>query len=34
MVYYGQPSRLADDTEDRIVSTVRRLLPATFAARR
>jgi hypothetical protein len=34
MVFYGQPSRLADATEDRIISTVRELLPATFAARR
>ena len=34
MVYYGQPSRLADNTEDRIVSTVRQLLPGTFASRR
>jgi neutral ceramidase len=30
MVYYGQPSRLADDTEDRIVRAVRKLLPSTF----
>ena len=33
MVFYGQPARLADDTEDRIVSTVRKLLPRTFASR-
>jgi hypothetical protein len=34
MVYYGQPARLADETEDRIISTVHRLLPRGFAARR
>jgi neutral ceramidase len=34
MVYYGQPARLADSTEDRIVATVRELLPRAFAARR
>jgi hypothetical protein len=34
MVFYGQPGRLADDTEDRIVSTVRALLPRSFASRR
>jgi hypothetical protein len=34
MVFYGQPSRLADDTEDRIVSTVIGLLPATLTSRR
>ena len=34
MVFYGQPARLADDTEDRIVSTVRTLLPRSFASRR
>jgi hypothetical protein len=33
MVYYGQPARLADDTEDRIIATVRRLLPRTFTPR-
>jgi hypothetical protein len=30
MVFYGQPARLADDTEERIISTVRGLLPETF----
>lgn len=34
MVFYGQPARLAEDTEDRIVATVRSLLPSSFAARR
>jgi neutral ceramidase len=34
MVYYGQPARLADGTEDRIISTVRELLPPAFASRR
>ena len=33
MVFYGLPARLADDTEDRIISTVRRLLPRTFTSR-
>jgi hypothetical protein len=33
MVFYGQPGRLADDTEDRIISTVRRLLPRAFTSR-
>ena len=33
MVFYGQPARLADDTEDRIIATVRKLLPQTFASR-
>ena len=33
MVYYGQPARLADETEDRIVATVHTLLPRSFAAR-
>ncbi|MBL9188677.1 MAG: neutral/alkaline non-lysosomal ceramidase N-terminal domain-containing protein [Opitutaceae bacterium] len=31
MDYYGFPTRLADDTEDRIVRTVHELLPAAFA---
>jgi hypothetical protein len=31
MVYYGQPARLADGTEDRIVGAVRELLPPAFA---
>ncbi len=30
MDYYGLPTRLAEDTEDRIVRTVHDLLPATF----
>ncbi len=30
MDYYGWPTRLAEDTEDRIVRTVHDLLPATF----
>ena len=34
MVFYGQPARLGDDTEDRIISTVRTLLPRSFASRR
>ena len=34
MVYYGQPARLADETEDRIIATVHELLPRGFAARR
>ena len=34
MVFYGQPSRLGDGTEDRIISTVRQLLPSSFTARR
>jgi hypothetical protein len=34
MVFYGQPSRLGDGTEDRIISTVRSLLPATFTSQR
>jgi len=33
MVYYGQPSRLADGTEDRIIGAVRDLLPAGFQRR-
>ena len=33
MVYYGQPARLADDTEDRIIATVHTLLPRSFGAR-
>jgi hypothetical protein len=33
MVYYGHPAPLAEGTEDRIVSTVRDLLPAAFHAR-
>jgi hypothetical protein len=31
MDYYGFPTRLADDTEERIVRTVHELLPAGFA---
>ncbi|MSU49756.1 MAG: hypothetical protein EXS37_11840 [Opitutus sp.] len=31
MDYYGLPTRLAEDTEDRIVGTVHALLPAEFA---
>ncbi len=31
MDYYGFPTRLAEDTEDRIVRTVHELLPAGFA---
>jgi hypothetical protein len=34
MIYYGQPARLADDSEDRIITTVHTLLPRSFAARR
>ena len=34
MVYYGQPARLADETEDRIIATVHTLLPRSFSARR
>ena len=34
MVYYGQPARLADNTEDRIVAAVRDLLPQAFSSRR
>jgi hypothetical protein len=34
MVFYGQPSRLADDSEDRIITTVRSLVPPAFAVRR
>lgn len=34
MVYYGQPARLADESEDRIIATVRTLLPRSFTARR
>jgi hypothetical protein len=30
MVYYGQPARLADGTEDQIIRTVRELLPPSF----
>jgi neutral ceramidase len=33
MVYYGQPARLADGTEDHIIRTVRELLPAAFQHR-
>lgn len=33
MIYYGQPSRLGDETEDLIVRTVRELLPAGFRTR-
>jgi len=32
MNYYGLPTRLADDTEDRIVAAVRALLPPAFLA--
>jgi neutral ceramidase len=31
MTYYGQPSALAADTEDRIIGTVREMLAGTFA---
>ncbi|MBI5767200.1 MAG: neutral/alkaline non-lysosomal ceramidase N-terminal domain-containing protein [Verrucomicrobia bacterium] len=34
MDYYGLPTRLAPDVEERIVRTVHALLPAGFAARR
>ncbi len=34
MDYYGLPTRLAEDTEDRIVGAVRALLPAAFTAGR
>jgi hypothetical protein len=34
MIYYGQPARLADETEDRIIAAVHELLPGGFAARR
>jgi hypothetical protein len=34
MVYYGQPARLADESEDRIIATVHTLLPRSFTARR
>jgi neutral ceramidase len=30
MVYYGQPSSLAEGTEDLIVRTVRELLPSAM----
>jgi hypothetical protein len=30
MVYYGQPARFADGTEDRIIGAVRELLPDAF----
>ena len=33
MVYYGQPARLGDGTEDLIVRTVRELVPASFRRR-
>ncbi len=33
MVYYGQPSRLADGTEEQIVNTVRALVPDAFTRR-
>jgi hypothetical protein len=33
MVYYGQPARLADGTEDQIVRTVHKLVPAGFRRR-
>ena len=32
MVYYGHPGRLAEGTEDQIVSAVRELLPAGFGS--
>ncbi len=32
MNYYGLPTRLAEDTEDRIIATVRAALPAEFVA--
>lgn len=34
MVYYGRPTRLAEDTEDRIINAVADLLPPSFAERR
>jgi hypothetical protein len=33
MVYYGQPSALAEGTEDLIVRTVHELLPRGFGGR-
>jgi hypothetical protein len=33
MIYYGQPTRLAPETEDLIVGEVRRLLPAGYVAK-
>lgn len=33
MIYYGQPARLANGTEDQIIRTVRELLPAAFQQR-
>jgi hypothetical protein len=33
MIYYGQPTRLAPETEDLIVGQVRRLLPAPYVAK-
>ena len=34
MVFYGQPARLADDSEDRIIAAVRSLVPPSFTAPR
>lgn len=33
MIYYGQPTRLAPETEDLIIGEVRRLLPGQYSAR-
>lgn len=33
MIYYGQPTRLAPESEDLIVGEVRRLLPAAYVAK-
>jgi hypothetical protein len=33
MVFYGRPTRLAPEAEDRIIETVRGLLPGSFARR-
>ena len=34
MVYYGQPARLANGTEDRVIAAVTRLLPHEFKTQR
>jgi hypothetical protein len=34
MVFYGQPARLADDSEDRIIAAVRSLVPPSFTSPR
>lgn len=34
MIYYGRPTRLAPEAEDRIIEAVRGLLPASFAGGR